>query len=119
MGSSKGSPSTAAQIAKKVCGDNPDVIVAISTPSAQRDFNSCRSKLQSYFHRCTTRTHWVHKAISIATTRRENLGYKENGARERSGSTIAKHFKISSTNLTPAKHVSGVLLYKCRQIQFC
>ena len=31
----QGSPSTAAQIAKKFAGDNPDVIVAISTPSAQ------------------------------------------------------------------------------------
>lgn len=31
----QGNPSTAAQIAKKFAGDNPDVIVAITTPSAQ------------------------------------------------------------------------------------
>jgi putative tryptophan/tyrosine transport system substrate-binding protein len=31
----QGNPSTAAQIAKKFAGDNPDAIVAISTPSAQ------------------------------------------------------------------------------------
>lgn len=31
----QGNPSTAAQIAKKFAGENPDVIVAISTPSAQ------------------------------------------------------------------------------------
>jgi putative tryptophan/tyrosine transport system substrate-binding protein len=31
----QGNPSTASQIAKKFAGDNPDVIVAISTPSAQ------------------------------------------------------------------------------------
>ncbi|MDK4539876.1 ABC transporter substrate-binding protein, partial [Kingella kingae] len=33
--SAQGNPSTAAQIAKKFAGDNPDVIVAIATPSAQ------------------------------------------------------------------------------------
>ncbi len=33
--SAQGSPTTAAQIANKFVGDNPDVIVAISTPSAQ------------------------------------------------------------------------------------
>ncbi len=33
--SAQGSPSTAAQIAKKFAGETPDVIVAISTPSAQ------------------------------------------------------------------------------------
>ncbi|MGI0491448.1 ABC transporter substrate-binding protein [Alkalinema pantanalense CENA528] len=33
--SAQGNPSLAAQIAKKFAGDNPDVVVAISTPSAQ------------------------------------------------------------------------------------
>ena len=33
--SAQGNPSTATQIAKKFAGDNPDVIVAITTPSAQ------------------------------------------------------------------------------------
>lgn len=33
--SAQGSPSTATQIAKKFAGDSPDIIVAISTPSAQ------------------------------------------------------------------------------------
>ncbi|MGK7925717.1 MAG: ABC transporter substrate-binding protein [Spirulina sp.] len=33
--SAQGNPSTAAQIASKFVGDNPDVIVAIATPSAQ------------------------------------------------------------------------------------
>lgn len=33
--SAQGNPSTAAQIAKKFAGDNPDVIVPITTPSAQ------------------------------------------------------------------------------------
>ncbi|RKF18464.1 ABC transporter substrate-binding protein [Alginatibacterium sediminis] len=40
--SAQGSPATAAQIAKKFAGDNPDVIVAIATPSAQAAAASAR-----------------------------------------------------------------------------
>ena len=41
--SAQGSPATAAQIAKKFAGDNPDVIVAIATPSAQSVVASARN----------------------------------------------------------------------------
>lgn len=40
--SAQGSPATAAQIAKKFAGDAPDVIVAITTPSAQTAVSSAR-----------------------------------------------------------------------------
>ncbi len=40
--SAQGSPATAAQIAKKFAGDQPDVIVAIATPSAQAAVASAR-----------------------------------------------------------------------------
>ncbi|MEH6652406.1 MAG: ABC transporter substrate-binding protein [Motiliproteus sp.] len=40
--SAQGNPATAAQIAKKFAGDSPDVIVAISTPSAQTVAASAR-----------------------------------------------------------------------------
>jgi putative ABC transport system substrate-binding protein len=40
--SAQGSPSTASQIAKKFAGDQPDVIVAIATPSAQAMVASAR-----------------------------------------------------------------------------
>ncbi|KZY63749.1 ABC transporter permease [Oleiphilus sp. HI0071] len=41
--SAQGNPTTAAQIAKKFAGSNPDVIVAIATPSAQAMVASARS----------------------------------------------------------------------------
>ena len=40
--SAQGSPATAAQVAKKFAGDAPDVIVAITTPSAQTAVASAR-----------------------------------------------------------------------------
>lgn len=40
--SAQGNPATAAQVAKKFAGDSPDVIVAISTPSAQTVAASAR-----------------------------------------------------------------------------
>lgn len=40
--SAQGSPATAAQIAKKFAGDAPDVIVAITTPSAQTAVSAAR-----------------------------------------------------------------------------
>ena len=40
--SAQGNPATAAQVAKKFAGDTPDVIVAISTPSAQTVAASAR-----------------------------------------------------------------------------
>lgn len=40
--SAQGNPTTAAQVAKKFAGDSPDVIVAISTPSAQTVAASAR-----------------------------------------------------------------------------
>lgn len=40
--SAQGNPATAAQVAKKFAGDSPDVIVAISTPSAQSVASSAR-----------------------------------------------------------------------------
>ncbi|KZX71826.1 ABC transporter permease [Oleiphilus sp. HI0009] len=41
--SAQGNPTTAAQIAKKFAGNNPDVIVAIATPSAQAMVASARN----------------------------------------------------------------------------
>lgn len=41
--SAQGNPTTAAQIAKKFAGNNPDVIVAIATPSAQTMAASARN----------------------------------------------------------------------------
>lgn len=41
--SAQGNPTTAAQIANKFVGENPDVIVAISTPSAQAAVATARS----------------------------------------------------------------------------
>ena len=41
--SAQGNPATAAQIAKKFAGDNPDVIVAIATPSAQAAASTARN----------------------------------------------------------------------------
>lgn len=41
--SAQGNPTTAAQIAKKFAGSNPDVIVAIATPSAQAMVASARN----------------------------------------------------------------------------
>jgi putative tryptophan/tyrosine transport system substrate-binding protein len=41
--SAQGSPATAAQIAKKFAGDQPDVLVAIATPSAQAAAASARN----------------------------------------------------------------------------
>lgn len=41
--SAQGNPTTAAQIAKKFAGSNPDVIVAIATPSAQAVVASARA----------------------------------------------------------------------------
>lgn len=41
--SAQGAPATATQIAKKFAGDNPDVIVAIATPSAQAAVASARN----------------------------------------------------------------------------
>ena len=40
--SAQGAPSTAAQIAKKFAGENPDVVVGIATPSAQALASSAR-----------------------------------------------------------------------------
>lgn len=40
--SAQGSPATAAQVAKKFAGDAPDVIVAITTPSAQTAVSAAR-----------------------------------------------------------------------------
>ena len=40
--SAQGAPATAAQIAKKFAGENPDVVVGIATPSAQALASSAR-----------------------------------------------------------------------------
>lgn len=40
--SAQGNPATAAQIARKMVGDNPDVIVAIATPSAQASVSASK-----------------------------------------------------------------------------
>ena len=50
--SAQGAPATAAQIAKKFAGENPDVVVGIATPSAQALASSARD-LQQVFSAVT------------------------------------------------------------------
>ena len=50
--SAQGAPATAAQIAKKFAGENPDVVVGIATPSAQALASSARN-LQQVFSAVT------------------------------------------------------------------